>query len=187
MPRIILFGGPNGAGKTTIALRFLADLGNAEFVNADSIAKGLSPFHPESVSIEAGKLMLSRLHFLLHQGKDFGFESTLTTRGFSRVISAAKDRGYTFHLVFVYLESVELAIARVQCRVAAGGHNIPVDTIARRYRAGLENLRNLYLPLSDSFVLFDNSGNSPRVMAEQIEKGSSPQIYDGHAWSRKLT
>ena len=103
MPRVFLFGGPNGAGKTTIAMQVLKDLGEIEFVNADSIAKGLSPFHPESVSVEAGKLMLSRMEFLLRRTQDFGFESTLASRSFQRIITRAKNSGYSFHLIFVHL------------------------------------------------------------------------------------
>tara|TARA_B100001778_G_C18474403_1_gene577301 strand:- start:274 stop:846 length:573 start_codon:yes stop_codon:yes gene_type:complete len=186
MPRVFLFGGPNGAGKTTIAMQVLRDLGEIEFVNADSIAKGLSPFHPESVSVEAGKLMLSRMEFLLTRTQDFGFESTLASRSFQRIITRAKNSGYSFHLIFVHLQSVELAIARVKSRVAAGGHNIPRDTIIRRYKSGIENLRRIYLPLCDSFMIFDNSDRKPTLIAEGSSVENSPEIYDRHLWSRLI-
>lgn len=184
MPQLYLFGGPNGAGKTTIALKALADLGNIEFVNADSIAKGLSPFHPESVAVEAGKLMLSRMRFLILQEKNLGFESTLASRSFAKLIRSAKSSGYTFHLIFVYLQNVELAISRVQCRVASGGHNIPEQSIIRRYQSGLFNFKNLYLPLCDSFIVFDNSGFTPRVVAEKYQAKGETEIYDRQLWSR---
>lgn len=183
MGNIYLFGGPNGAGKTTIALNTLPEVAVREFVNADSIAAGLSPLNPESSAIEAGRLMLERIKFLRDSRVDFAFESTLASKSFAQFIKNSKAQGFRFHLIFVWLPSVELAIQRVRYRVQSGGHNIPEDVVRRRYRAGIRNLFSLYLPLADSYVIFDNSGFAPRIIAELTEsEGFS--IFDPESWEK---
>ena len=144
-----------------------------EFVNADEIARGLSPFQPETVSIEAGKIMLRRLQELLFQGHDFAFETTLSTRSFVGLIRQAKDLGYNINLIYYWLDSTDLAIERVKTRVSEGGHHIPTDTIIRRYFAGLRNFINLYRDKVDYWMLIDNSGTEPELIAE----GRNPEEY----------
>lgn len=168
MPNLFIIAGCNGAGKTTASYTILPELlGVKEFVNADEIARGLSPFQPETVAIQAGKIMLRRLQDLLLQQVDFAFETTLSTRSFMGFIKHAKEMGYTVNLVFYWLESVELAIERVETRVVVeGGHNIPIDTIIRRYYAGLHNFVNLYKDAVDYWMLIDNSKMEQVVIAK---------------------
>ena len=164
---LYIIAGCNGAGKTTASFTILPEILNCkEFVNADEIAKGLSPFQPEKVSIEAGKIMLRRLKELLSQNEDFAFETTLSTRSFIGLIKQAKEQGYTVNLIYYWLDSVELAIERVKNRVLEGGHNIPTDTIVRRYYSGLKNFINLYKDKVDYWMLIDNSQTDPKLIAE---------------------
>jgi len=150
----LLIGGANGSGKTTVALQMLPYfLEVFEYVNADQIAAGISPFNSESVAIEAGKLMLKRLETLLNEKADFAFETTLSPRNFARFIRKCKDQDYIINLIYFWLETPELAIARVHRRVASGGHNIPEDIIRRRYERGRKNLIDLYLPLCDTWII----------------------------------
>lgn len=167
MPNLFIISGCNGAGKTTASFTILPELLQVrEFVNADEIARGLSPFQPEKVSIEAGKIMLRRLQELLFQKVDFAFETTLSTRSFVEFIKQAKETGYTINLIYYWLDSSELAIERVRIRVAEGGHHIPTDTIIRRYYAGLKNFINLYKDKVDYWMLIDNSKTEPELIAE---------------------
>lgn len=167
LPNLFIISGCNGAGKTTASFTILPELLQVkEFVNADEIARGLSPFQPETVSIEAGKIMLRRLQGLLSQGHDFAFETTLSTRSFVGLIRQAKDFGYRINLIYYWLDSTDLAIERVKTRVSEGGHNIPTDTIIRRYFAGLKNFINLYKDKVDYWMLIDNSGTKPELIAE---------------------
>lgn len=145
MPDLFIISGCNGAGKTTASYTVLPELLEVrEFVNADEIARGLSPFQPEKVSIEAGKIMLRRIDDLIGQKQDFAFETTLSTRSFVGLIRRAKSVGYTINLIYYWLDSVALAKERVRIRVAEGGHNIPEETITRRYYAGIRNFIHLY-------------------------------------------
>ena len=156
-PILYIIAGCNGAGKTTASYSVLPDLLNCrEFVNADEIAKGLSPFNPESVAIEAGKLMLQRINLLLCQRKTFAIETTLATRSYASLIKRAHEKGYQVVLLFFWLSSPEMAIERVAKRVSEGGHNIPTETIIRRYWLGLQNFFNIFTPLVDSWMFFDN-------------------------------
>lgn len=137
MPTVIVMGGPNGAGKTTIATRLLPALGIRHFVNADDIARGLSAFAPESVAVEAGRLMLRRIDELAKRRESFAFESTLAARSFAVLLRRLKADGYTVRLIYVWLQRPEIAISRVAERVRRGGHQIPEETIIRRYTTGL--------------------------------------------------
>lgn len=167
MPNLYIISGCNGAGKTTASYSVLPDLLNCkEFVNADEIAKGLSPFQPESVAIEAGRIMLNRLQELLLQGKDFAFETTLATKSYVSLIKKAQTKGYNVTLLFFWLNTPELALERVKERVLSGGHNIPTDVILRRYIAGINNLSKLYIPICDYWMLIDNSENPFEIIAE---------------------
>ena len=161
-PRVLIIAGPNGAGKTTFAREFLPN--EAEclvFVNADLIAAGLSPFAPESASIQAGRLMLQELERHAAARISFAFETTLSGRGYLRSIKKWQTAGYSVGLIFLQLDSPEEAIARVAQRVKHGGHNIPTEVIRRRFFAGNENFTTLYSPAVDFWALYNNSGDQP--------------------------
>ena len=155
---LYIIAGCNGAGKTTASFTMLPEMLNCrEFGNADEIAAGISPFNPEGVAIQAGRLMIDRIIHLLKEGETFAFETTLATRSYVKLIQQAQRRGYFVTLVFFMLDSPEQAVKRVARRVSMGGHNIPVDVICRRYEAGLQNLFQLYMPVCDYWALYDNS------------------------------
>jgi predicted ABC-type ATPase len=166
--RLFIIAGCKGAGKTTASFNILPDLLNCrEFVNADEIARGLSPFQPESVSIEAGRLMLKRINELIRIRQDFSFETTLATKTFVHTIEQARTNGYHVTLILFWLDSPELAKDRVRKRVSEGGHNIEVDVIERRYRAGIKNLFQIYCNKPDSLVIYDNSGIESELIYEK--------------------
>lgn len=142
-----------------------------EFVNADEIARGLSPFQPESVSIEAGKIMLRRIADLIARQQDFAFETTLSTRSFVGLIEKAKAVGYTITLIYYWLDSVELAKERVRIRVSEGGHNIPEEVIERRYHAGIRNFVHLYKGIADEWMIIDNSDAVADIIAKRKTGG----------------
>ena len=157
-PILYIIAGPNGAGKTTASMNILPDILDCrEFVNADEIAKGLSPFRPEKMAIQAGKLMLERIDNLLSQKVSFAIETTLSTRSYQKLVEHAQLLGYSVQLLFFWLESPEMACQRVAKRVSEGGHDIPVETIYRRYRLGLDNLFNIFIPIVDYWSLYDNN------------------------------
>lgn len=173
MAKLYVISGCNGAGKTTASYTILPEILDCqEFVNADEIAKGLSPFQPEKVAFEAGRIMLKRLDELLKEGEDFAFETTLASRTFAHYIREAKERNYEVILIFFWLNSVELAIERVKIRVIEGGHNIPKNVIIRRYKRGLENFFNIYRDLVDNWMFIDNSGKPYR----EISRGEKGEI-----------
>ncbi|MEO8433315.1 MAG: zeta toxin family protein [Pyrinomonadaceae bacterium] len=147
-PQVIIIGGPNGAGKTTLAPFLLRDtLKLRDYVNADPIALGLSGFDPASVALPAGRVMLSRLHSLAEQRRNFAFESTLAARSYAGWIQTLLKEGYTFQLMFIWLRSPELAVQRVRSRVRSGGHDVADEVTRRRYAAGLKNFWALYRPV----------------------------------------
>jgi predicted ABC-type ATPase len=157
-PNVIVLAGPNGAGKSTISQSLLSGaLGLVHFVNADTIARGLSAFHVEGMAFKAGKIMLEHLHDLARQRLDFAFETTLATRSFAPWLRELKSDGYRCHLYFVTLPDAEMAVHRVRDRVASGGHEVPADTVRRRYTRGLENFFHLYRELADTWEMVDNS------------------------------
>lgn len=179
MKQIFIIAGPNGAGKTTASRTILPDILHCtEFVNADEIAKGLSPFNPEGVAIQAGRIMLKRIEELLQHNSSFAFETTLSTKSYVSLIRKAKASGYVITLLFFYLPSAEHAAKRVMQRVLEGGHNIPYDIIVRRYSRGLENLMNLYVPICDAWFIYDNrSSYQINLIAEGV-LGQVKQIND---------
>ncbi len=165
-PNLIVIAGPNGAGKSTTAPSLLkGTLKVNEFVNADLIAQGLSGFQPEGAVFHAGRVMLERIHYLAKKRVDFAFETTLASRTFAPWITDLRKTGYAFHLVFLWLPNEDFAVARVAERVRMGGHNVPEETIQRRYHAGLRNFFRLYNHLADSWFLYDNSGLEPCLIA----------------------
>lgn len=156
--KIIMIAGPNGAGKTTTAVSLISDTSMVyEFINADEIARGLAPIHPESMSLTASKLMLKRFKELLEANKNFAFETTASGKNYIKHLEEAQANGYEVHLMFLWLYSPDLAVQRVAHRVEQGGHYIPEGTIRRRYYAGIKNLIKYYLPLSDTAIILDNS------------------------------
>ena len=185
MPRLFVIGGPNGAGKTTSAMALMPQLLDCEeYVNADAIAQALSPFRPESVALQSGRLMLQRIHQLAAQHADFAFETTLASRSFAPLLSVWKAQGYTVTLLFLWLRSPDLAVDRVRFRVESGGHPISDDVIIRRYWTGLKNLVWLYLPLADKWSVHDNSGPRPTLVAGRSE--SDVVVYDEGVWNQIL-
>lgn len=164
-----MLGGPNGAGKTTAAASLLPEaLGIREFVNADEIARGLSPFNPDGVAVAAGRLMIERIRALARAGESFAFETTCAGRGHARLLRLCRAAGYRLALVFLWLPSPAAALTRVAQRVREGGHGVPDDVVIRRYAAGLRNMRRLYLPLVDAGLVYDNSGAGRVLIAERI-------------------
>ncbi|MDR3210932.1 MAG: zeta toxin family protein [Planctomycetota bacterium] len=157
-PHVIILAGPNGSGKSTSAPVLLRDtFAVEEFVNADAIAQGLSAFAPETVALEAGKIMVKRLRELVQKRSSFAFETTLASRSFAPWLKKLQDTGYQTHLLFLALPDAQTAEERVAARVKLGGHNIPVDIIQRRFNAGLRNLFQLYIPSVTSWKILDNS------------------------------
>ena|SRR5688572_5593278 len=168
MPDIYIIAGCNGAGKTTAAYNLLPEvLKTVEFVNADEIARGLSPFNPSGVAFQAGRIMLGRLEQLIEGSQNFSFETTLSGMAYINLIKKAKEKGYGVTFFFVYLNSVNLAKERVAIRVSKGGHTIPEDVIERRYYKGLRNFA-LYAAEADDWYIYDNSGDSYELVAKSI-------------------
>ena len=175
---LYIIGGPNGAGKTTASYSVLPKILQChEFVNADEIARGLSPFNPESVAIEAGRLMLSRIAELLRRNESFSIETTLATRSYFRLVEQAHRQGYDVTLLFFWLASPEQAIERVAERVRKGGHNIPSDIVRRRYYEGIDNLFRIYMPIVDTWVLVNNS-TTPRSIVATGGKNQQTTVND---------
>ena len=184
-PLVIVIAGPNGAGKSTTAPSLLRDaLQVSEFVNADTIAGGLSAFRPDSVAIPAGRAMLERIRHLAKARADFAFETTLASRTFAPWLDRLKRSGYHVHVLFLWLESADLAVDRVVARVRLGGHDVPEGTVRRRYKRGLRNLFGLYIPLADSWQVFDNSRAERPQLVASGHGGSAEQVANAPIWQR---
>lgn len=165
---LYIIAGCNGAGKTTASFTILPEILDCkEFVNADEIARGLSPFQPEKVSFEAGRIMLKRIDELFSENENFAFETTLATKSYKEKILKTQENGYFVTLLFFWLKNTELAKERVKTRVLEGGHHIPDDIIERRYYNGIFNLFNIYLPIVDQLLIFDNSEGKHKLIAEK--------------------
>jgi len=166
--KLYIISGCNGAGKTTASYSILPEiLSCKEFVNADEIAKGLSPFQPQKVAIEAGRIMLKRIDELLQTSESFAFETTLATKSYKKLIDRAKEKGYHVTLLFFWLQTVDLAKERVQARVLSGGHNVEPNVIERRYWSGIRNLFDIYISISDAVMIFDSSGIAHDLIAKK--------------------
>ncbi len=169
---LYIIAGCNGAGKTTASFTILPEILHCdEFVNADEIARGISPFHPEGVAIEAGRVMQRRIAELIHKQKSFAFETTLSGKAYQSLIKTAKENGYHISLLYFWLQSVELACERVRIRVKEGGHDIKPDVIGRRYKSGIQNLFSLYLPIVDEVFIMDNSYIKHELIARKKMNG----------------
>ena len=178
LPKLYIIAGCNGAGKTTASFTILPEvLGCKEFINADEIAKGLSPFQPESVAMQAGRIMLARMDELLQKGETFAFETTLATKSYKQKIEWAQANGYEVTLLFFWLDSPNIAKERVAQRVAEGGHNIPLETIERRYYNGIANLFTIYIDIVDICYIFDNSEGRKELIAQK-ERHKDIVIYN---------
>ena len=167
--RIIIVAGPNGAGKTTFAREYLVKEAHCpDFVNVDLIAAGLSPFDPDRAAIRAGRIMLSEIQRRVRKGESFAFETTLSGHVYARLIPEWRSAGYRVKLIFLSLPNPEIAIARVAARVAQGGHDVASTVVRRRFESGLRNFNEIYIGLVDKWEWYDNSGNTPRLIAADV-------------------
>ena len=168
-PNVYVIAGPNGSGKTTFAKEYLPKFAKClEFLNADLIAAGLSPFAPERENVRAGRILLTRIRELSQAGIDFGFETTLAGRNHAKQLYRMKSLGYRIVLIFLWLPDANLAVNRVASRVLQGGHNIPEVDIRRRFDSGLRNFFDLYQALADDWLLFDASQITPQLIALEL-------------------
>jgi len=185
--QVIVIAGPNGAGKTTLAPFLLRDqLSVLEYVNADPIALGLSGFDPGSVALQAGRVMLKRLHDLSEHSRTFAFETTLAAKSYAPWIEGLRSRVYRFQLTFVWLRSPDLAVQRVRGRVRAGGHDVAEEVVRRRYRKGLRNFWNLYMPLADAWSVYDNSSSPDPVLMASGGIARSVEVIEPEYWEEFL-
>ena len=180
-PLLMILAGPNGAGKTTAAMTLLKEyIHIPQFVNADEIARGLSPLDPPSVRVQAGKLMLQRISQLISERDDFAVETTASGNVHARTMQRCRDAGYYCKLAFVFLQHPELSVNRVKLRVLKGGHHVPKEDIVRRYHLGLKRFFNQYKPLAHEWILYDNTYNDMRKIAHQRPDGFD--IHEPHIW-----
>ena len=186
-PNLYIIAGPNGAGKTTASFNLLPDVLHCHhFVNADEIARGLSPFAPDTVAFQAGRIMLQRIEELLPQKEDFAIETTLATRSYVQLVRRAQALGYRVHLLFFYLETEEQAIQRVAQRVINGGHSIQEEDIRRRFHRGIYNLINLYLPICDSVLVYNNVRTPAQIVARKRSKTETIELIDLEMWNQLI-
>jgi predicted ABC-type ATPase len=177
-PKLYIIAGPNGAGKTTFARKFLPDYAKClEFVNVDLIASGLSPFDPERAALKAGRIMLEQIHSLGNRGLDFGFETTLSGKSYLRLLNELKQKkDYNIHLFFLWISSIKLGLERIELRVQQGGHGIPEAVVRRRFSKGIFNFFHFYRLVVDKWIIFNNSGDVPEVIA--FEESGKLEIVD---------
>jgi len=176
-PNLYIIAGPNGSGKTTFAKEFLPNYADCfEFVNADLIAGGLSPFKPERAAIKAGRLMLEKMNLPAENRVDFAIETTLSGKAYLHFLQNLRSKGYKIHLFFLWIRSMEIALERIANRVRRGGHNIPENVVQRRFNKGIYNFFTIYRPLLDYWAVFDNSSNLPSMIV--FEESGKLKILD---------
>jgi predicted ABC-type ATPase len=169
-PNVYIIAGPNGAGKTTFAREFLPNYAECRnFVNADLIAQGVSPLSPETAAVWAGRLMLQEIDFFARRGADFGFETTLSGQGYLKLIRRLNKAGYQSHIFYLWMPTVELALDRIRLRVLRGGHAIPETVVRRRFDRSIRNFLTNYRSLATSWILIDNSGEMPKIVASEVK------------------
>lgn len=184
---LYIIAGCNGAGKTTASFTILPEMLDCKnFVNADEIARGLSPFAPQTVSVQAGKLMLHRIEELLAAGEDFAIETTLATRSYVNLIHRTHKVGYKVTLIFLWIESITQAKERVAQRVREGGHSIDSDVLERRYQRGISNLINLYMPICDHVLVVNNTIVPVQMLAEKKSYAKDIEIINNEMWNQLL-
>jgi len=184
---VYIIAGPNGSGKTTFAVKFLPEYAQCpNFVNADLIAQGLSPFSPGTAAIAAGKLVLERIHQFADSRVDFAFETTLSGKLYINLFESLKERKYKIHIFFLWIPDANLALSRIGSRVAQGGHDVPVQDVLRRFNRSISNFFKVYQSFADSWMLFDNAGAIPVLIAEKkhgkvrvVEQSSYNTIVEG--------
>jgi predicted ABC-type ATPase len=180
VPVLHIIAGPNGVGKTTFADRYLPQtIKQLEFVNADLIARGLSPYDADSVSMEAGRLALERMRHLIANQQPFTWETTMSGRTAVNWIKSAKAAGYQIKCYFLWVRDVDTTLGRIRQRVREGGHNIDVDVSRRRFFKTIQNFFSIYRPLCDTWKLIANDGEAPRLLA--VEKDGKLAIRDEEA------
>lgn len=177
MKNVYVIAGPNGSGKTTFAKKFLPRYVKcSNFVNADLIAQGLSPFSPGAAALKAGKLVLEQISELARAGEDFSFETTLAGRSYADFLKRLKKNGYSAHVFFLWIPDVRISLARIKERVADGGHDVPAADVRRRFGRCLKNFFRLYRPILSTWMIFDNSGARPSPVA--VEKNGKLVVRD---------
>src|ERR1035437_683136 len=177
-PNCYIIAGPNGAGKTTFATEFLPRFANCRnFINADLIARGLSPFDPDAGMLRAGRTVLERIAEFTEAGSDFAFETALSGRSYVPLLRGVKKAGFRLHMFYLWIPSPDLALLRIRDRVESGGHDVPARIVRRRFGRTLGNLFTLYRPLLDTLHFFDNSSAAPRL----VFKDESGQTTIGDA------
>lgn len=182
---VYIIAGPNGAGKTTFAIKFLPQYAKCpNFINADMIAQGLAPFSPNLAAIQAGKLVLGQIHDFSERDLDFGFETTLAGKTYRTLIANLRKKGYKVHMFFLWIPNPALAINRIQDRVTEGGHDIPKQDARRRFSRSIFNFFNLYMPLADSWMLFNNSDTPPELIAKWEAGNKFPTIQNDKLFSK---
>ena len=180
---VYIIAGSNGSGKTTFANKFLPEYAKCQnFVNADLIAQGLSPFSPRAAAIKAGRLVLEQICSLAAKNVDFAFETTLSGKSYVRLIRALKKKGYVINLFFLWIPNAEFALSRIKDRVASGGHDVPAVDVKRRFSRGIYNFLKYYKPLSDTWLLFNNADAIPRLIAK--EKNGKTDVIDKEMFER---
>ena len=183
--QLYIIAGPNGSGKSTVIKKLMPTLLQCEeYINVDAIAYGLSPFHPESVAVQAAKLALKRTQYLIQNKISFAFETTLSSRTL-KFLNDCKSFGYKINIIFLYLNTVNLAIQRVEDRVKSGGHQIPVHVIKRRYKRSLFNFINHYIALADNWFVYNNSDVGLTLISKQ-EKDAAITIVNKPLWEHLI-
>lgn len=184
MKDIVILGGPNGAGKTTAARVLLPRKVRLNaYINADEIARRMSPHNPDTAALQAGRFMLSQIEKLVEAESSFAFETTCAGRTYIKLLKDCKQKGWQISFIFLWVPSPDYSVARVARRVSQGGHSIPEEVIRRRYRQGLRNMRHLYLPLADDATIYDNRDNDLRLIARR-EAPFSLEVWDREIWAR---
>jgi predicted ABC-type ATPase len=169
-PNVYIIAGPNGAGKTTFAREFLPNYADCtNFINADLIAQGVSPFSPDAAAFRAGRLMLGEIALYAKRRADFGFETTLSGHSHSKLIRDLKKVGYQPHIFYLWVPRIELVLDRVRERVLEGGHDVPEVVVRRRFERSIRNFLTSYRVLAESWTLFDNSAETPKIVASEVE------------------